>query len=1490
MKKSILILLTALVCALMITGAAAAETSGTCGDGVTWTLSEAGVLTVSGSGAITEHPWTGEETIGLVKEASIGKGITEICDSAFNKCSALTKVTLPDTLTKIGSGAFGYCNALKEISIPQSVKQIGYHAFGYFDEMLIRVSSEATAELVSKAYHFFRLPGLKYSQKYRYGSDSQKTGLVIGQVDQDISSFTFPEGTTVIDDKAFYGCTALTSIKIPEGMTEIGWEAFSGCSSLGTVSLPSTLTKIGTYAFEGCTALKELTLPEEITQVISNSFFVSYSKSIPVFVKVGSETEKTLSGAGIGYRESGMNYSFRRIFDGDGKVTGTELVSVDDGITAFTVPESITGFAAGVFSGKSRLQSVTVPAAIAEIGSEAFSQYGGYVYFKGKAPVFAEDAFSGASVIAVYPHDQEGWKETIQNTYGARTLIWESDAAQAQEDPDRDSTEELKTEETDNESRQDVSSNWSNPVGSYLHANEDGTLLRVEHVGENAVVELYSAEMKLSWKKTVPLELPLWGGFFAGKNYNFLVVGQENPEEDDNAEVIRVIRYSQNWHRMDSLSIRGHNTVAPFDAGSLRMTEAGDFLYIHTCHLMYKSSDGRNHQANMSFQIYEPTMTVTRDNYLVSNEYYDYVSHSFDQHVLNDGADIIKVDQGDAYPRAVTLMKIADTAGSPGYGKTTRVTLLKISGSAGANYTGVSIGGVTASGSRYIVAGNSIDQNNFEASKQRNLFVASVPKNEPADDKVTVRWLTSYPEDSGIHISTPQIVPVDGSRQLLLWTESRYENYAEKDKVLKYVFINESGAAASDVYEADARLSDCRPVIRDGKVVWYVTEDSGSVFFIIDPADPGNVQRVARSSWVKLTAGWYYYDENGKAVTGWLPLGGVYYYMDSRGLMVTGWQPIDGKHYLFDNSGAMKTETWYTDDAGRRYYLGADGAAVTGIAVTKDPYWNYDSETGEVQQVTREVTHFFDGEGVMQTGWQTADGKRYYFDDQGEMVHDTWKTDSAEDGTTVTRRLGPDGAMITGWMNLQEEDYQYNQETGEWEKYLAEHTYYLDADGRRTSGWVEEDGKYYYLDEGGRMMRSRMFTDTDGSTYYLGADGAMQTGFLQARETVYEFNSGTGNWEPVEKEVYYYFDPDGKKATGWRTAEDGKTYYFDENGIMATGDTWIGQEMYHFDQSGAYEPPQQARGWTETEAGWTFVKDDGNKATDWLEIDGTYYCFDENGLMRTGWYEENGYTYYMDESGKMVTGDVEIDGTAYRFNEGGACTGYATEDPETPEPGTPDPADPNARGWVYAATGWTYVKDDGTRATGWLNDGGTWYYMNDSGYMLTGWVGVNGTWYYMQPSGAMATGWVNDGGTWYYMKFSGAMATGWLSDGGTWYYMRPSGAMATGWVYDGNAWYYMQPSGAMATGWMLDRGTWYYFRSSGVMVSEWQKIGGTWYYFYESGAMATGWYEEKDAWGNTTAWYWFDDSGAMATGWKEINGQWEMFADSGAWLYTWDGN
>ncbi|MBW6410314.1 N-acetylmuramoyl-L-alanine amidase family protein [Clostridium weizhouense] len=120
------------------------------------------------------------------------------------------------------------------------------------------------------------------------------------------------------------------------------------------------------------------------------------------------------------------------------------------------------------------------------------------------------------------------------------------------------------------------------------------------------------------------------------------------------------------------------------------------------------------------------------------------------------------------------------------------------------------------------------------------------------------------------------------------------------------------------------------------------------------------------------------------------------------------------------------------------------------------------------------------------------------------------------------------------------------------------------------------------------------------------------------------------------------------------------------------------------------------------------------------------------------------------------------------------------------------------KGWVQAADGtWTYVKEDGTKATGWLNLNGAWYFLNNSGVMQTGWVQSNGAWYFLQSSGAMKTGWINDRGTWYYANTSGAMQTGWVNVNGTWYFLNASGAMQTGWINDRGTWYFTNASGAM---------------------------------------------------------------------------------------------
>ena len=213
---------------------------------------------------------------------------------------------------------------------------------------------------------------------------------------------------------------------------------------------------------------------------------------------------------------------------------------------------------------------------------------------------------------------------------------------------------------------------WSRPVTSYLYGHNGG-LTRVEYTGGQIVVEDYDSSFALQSSRTVPMELSLWGGFFAGEDYNFLIFGQSNPSESDSAEVIRVVKYDKDWNRLGQASLRGANTVIPFDAGSLRCDEYGGYLYLRTSHEMYTSDDGLNHQSNLTMAVRQSDMSITDSYYDVMNISYGYVSHSFNQFILVDSqgrlAIISKEDLAvpasvatvGANPRAVTTRSPAHT-------------------------------------------------------------------------------------------------------------------------------------------------------------------------------------------------------------------------------------------------------------------------------------------------------------------------------------------------------------------------------------------------------------------------------------------------------------------------------------------------------------------------------------------------------------------------------------------------------------------------------------------------------------------------------------------------------------------------------------------------------------------------------------------------------------------------------------------------------------
>lgn len=124
--------------------------------------------------------------------------MTSISDCVFKDCSALTSVTIPNSVTKIGNGAFQGCSNLISVTIPNSVTRIGGRAF------------ESCSSLISIA---------------------------------------IPNSVKWIYDYAFLGCSSLTSIAIPNSVTMIQHQAFAKCPNLENVysyaeSVPSTLADL----------------------------------------------------------------------------------------------------------------------------------------------------------------------------------------------------------------------------------------------------------------------------------------------------------------------------------------------------------------------------------------------------------------------------------------------------------------------------------------------------------------------------------------------------------------------------------------------------------------------------------------------------------------------------------------------------------------------------------------------------------------------------------------------------------------------------------------------------------------------------------------------------------------------------------------------------------------------------------------------------------------------------------------------------------------------------------------------------------------------------------------------------------------------------------------------------------------------------------------------------------------------------------------------
>ena len=367
----------------------------------------------------------------------------------------------------------------------------------------------------------------------------------------------------------------------------------------------------------------------------------------------------------------------------------------------------------------------------------------------------------------------------------------------------------------------------ANTIDSYLYENSTGGLTRVEYIYSyetytgKVVVEDYDSSFQCQSSRTLPMELPIWGGFFAGRDYNFLIYGQENPAESDGMEVVRVVKYDKSWNRLGQASLYGANTTIPFRSSSLRCAEGNGWLYIRTSHQMYKSDDGKNHQASLMMALRQSDMGMI-DSSVMSVADVGYVSHSFNQFVLTDKQGrIVYLDHGDAYPRALLFQREEWKADVERFGWwPEEATLVTFPGAIGANNTGCSVGGFAETANGYVAA---YSYDGKGANYNRELYVDFISDNlSVSSTKIT----------SGVYSFTPVLASTGMDGGYVLWQDPVMSS-APLSKELCYVRYDANGKVGAK-QTATAALSDCAPINWNGKLVWYVTNNSAPIFYTLD--------------------------------------------------------------------------------------------------------------------------------------------------------------------------------------------------------------------------------------------------------------------------------------------------------------------------------------------------------------------------------------------------------------------------------------------------------------------------------------------------------------------------------------------------------------------------------------------------------------------------------------------------------------------------------
>lgn len=455
----------------------------------------------------------------------------------------------------------------------------------------------------------------------------------------------------------------------------------------------------------------------------------------------------------------------------------------------------------------------------------------------------------------------------------------------------------------------------------------------------------------------------------------------------------------------------------------------------------------------------------------------------------------------------------------------------------------------------------------------------------------------------------------------------------------------------------------------------YRTAD-GSLYYSDDSGE-----LVQKAQWITLNGKRYFSNADGKLyMNQFISFGPRRFYMSFDGSVSTGiFAANDGNLYHADASGEIVQKAQWINLNGKRYfsnadgelyrnqfisfgphrfYMGADGAAMTGTFTASDGKVYSADDTGEILGSKAQ--------------WVVRNGKRYFVSADGQLYKNQFITFGP-------RRfyMGPDGAVMTGIVTASDgRMYNADDETGEI---------------IQKAQWIEKNGKRYFSKDDGELYRNQ-FISFGYHRYYMGKDAAAMTGVFTA-------NDGKRYAANSDGELYrsqfinadglsYYIDEDGAVSTGIFTASDGNKYYADEKtGAIVKKAQWIEKngkryfsnadgmlyrnQFISFGSHRFYMGPDGAviTGIYEANDGKLYHADATGEVVQkaqWIEINGKRYFSNSEGVLyRNQFISFGSLRYFMGPDGALVIGNFIFEGKKYKTDANGVATEIGSAEPES---------------------------------------------------------------------------------------------------------------------------------------------------------------------------------------------------------------------------------